>query len=164
MIFFLPSCSQHSFFNCHLRFCRNLPIGSTFYLLFLNFVVVFNCLFFFIQMIKSILVKSSSVKWTNKIIVHRLLLRCLLLLRVLARFLCTEISFCWGESFACHFWPQWGFSGETGFVLSYVNADQFYACTQTWIERFLNKLFMLVPSLYLVRYITLQHWQICRQN
>jgi hypothetical protein len=121
MIFFLPSYSQNSFSNCHLWFCRNLSIGSTFYLLFLNFVVVFNYLFLFIQRIKSILVKSSNVKWTNKIIVSHLLLKCLLLLRVLVRFLCTEISFCCGESFAWHFWPQWGFGGEAGFGFSYVN-------------------------------------------
>jgi hypothetical protein len=34
------------FSNCHLRFCKNLPIGSTFYLLLSNFVFAINCFFF----------------------------------------------------------------------------------------------------------------------
>jgi hypothetical protein len=45
MIVFFPFCNQCSFSNCHLRFCRNIPIGFTFYLLFLNFMVAFNCPF-----------------------------------------------------------------------------------------------------------------------
>jgi hypothetical protein len=42
-----------------------------------------------------------------------------------------------------------GFGGEVGFGFSYVNVDQFYVYTQARIERFPNKLFISIQSLYL---------------
>jgi hypothetical protein len=32
-------------------------------------------------------------------------------------------STCWGELFACDFWPQWGPGGEMGYWVLYINVD-----------------------------------------
>ncbi len=42
-----------------------------------------------------------------------------------------------------------GFGGEASFGFLYVNVDQFYIYIQARIERFPNKLFMSIQSLYL---------------
>jgi len=47
------------------------------------------------------------------------------------------------------FLTSMGFGDEVGFGFSYVNVDQFYICIQTQIERFPNKLFISIQTLYL---------------
>jgi hypothetical protein len=41
------------------------------------------------------------------------------------------------------------YGGDVGFGFSYVNVDQFYVYIQARVERFPNKLFISIQSLYL---------------